>query len=327
MEVGLKGHIILIVKLAVSAALMAFLLSQLDVGAVLRHVAALPLAIAVWVILVLLVQALIQSLRWRLILRAVGLDLPFMSAFYIFLVGMFFNQTLPSSIGGDAVKILLAAQRGIPLGRVGSSVLLDRVCGLLTLVTMAALGHMVLPPAQTIRTLELGAYGIFAVTMTGMAVMLVSDQMVKRLVHWKIFRLVTQIARDGRRIFLVPGTLLQIAVLSAASQLCIVFAVYLMAVGLDIRLGMSAALAAVPIVLLSMMLPISIAGWGVREGAMVLVLGLMGVPAEGALALGFLLGLALLAEGVPGGVLWVTMRNRKDVKPLEKVSPDGRGGT
>jgi len=56
------------------------------------------------------------------------------------------------------------------------------------------------------------------------------------------------------------------------------------------------------------MIPISFGGWGVREGAMVVFFGLVGVPAADALAMSILFGLAALVAGLPGGVLWVVQR-------------------
>ena len=60
-----------------------------------------------------------------------------------------------------------------------------------------------------------------------------------------------------------------------------------------------------------MTLPISIAGWGVREQAMVTAFALIGVPGEGALALSILFGLIALLFGLPGGVVWLMSADRK----------------
>jgi hypothetical protein len=54
------------------------------------------------------------------------------------------------------------------------------------------------------------------------------------------------------------------------------------------------------------MVPISVAGWGIREGAMIVAFGFVGVPEADALVVSILFGLTLIAAGAPGGVLWLS---------------------
>jgi len=66
-----------------------------------------------------------------------------------------------------------------------------------------------------------------------------------------------------------------------------------------------------PPVMLVTTLPISIAGWGVREGAMVAAFAMVGVQADDALALSFLFGVTSIIFALPGGVLWLLMTDKK----------------
>ena len=77
----------------------------------------------------------------------------------------------------------------------------------------------------------------------------------------------------------------------------------------------------VPPVLLVMTLPISIAGWGVRETAMVVAFGLIGVPEGGAAVLGFLLGLVGVFTAAPGGIVWLMSRDKGET--MDYSAPDG----
>ena len=69
----------------------------------------------------------------------------------------------------------------------------------------------------------------------------------------------------------------------------------------------------IPLVIFFMALPISIAGWGVREGVMVLGLGYLGVSAEEALALSIVFGLSTLIVSIPGSAIWLleSLNNHK----------------
>ena len=84
--------------------------------------------------------------------------------------------------------------------------------------------------------------------------------------------------------------------------------IFLIAQGLGITVRFLDLLVLVPPVMLLAILPISFAGWGVREGSMALALALAGVSAEQSIAISICFGLALFASGLPGGVMWLIDR-------------------
>ncbi len=86
-----------------------------------------------------------------------------------------------------------------------------------------------------------------------------------------------------------------------------------LAQGLWIAIGVVECLVLVPPVILLMLLPISLAGWGVREGAMIAALGFIDVPAGEALLLSIAFGLAVLITNLPGGVIWLLTHTRRSV--------------
>ena len=98
--------------------------------------------------------------------------------------------------------------------------------------------------------------------------------------------------------------------LSVGIHLLNVLAMYLIARGLEIEVGIVTAVVLLPPVLLLSLLPISVAGWGVREGATVVALSLAGVPSYQSLAVSICFGLCALAISLPGGVLWLVSRGK-----------------
>jgi len=118
-------------------------------------------------------------------------------------------------------------------------------------------------------------------------------------------------AADTRRVFLQPLHTVRVLFWAIAGNANITFAVFLMAMSLGLEVTWLDCLILVPPVILVTTLPISIAGWGVREGAMVTAFGLVGVPAEGALVLSLMFGLWGIVMGLPGGVIWLLSRDRK----------------
>ena len=113
------------------------------------------------------------------------------------------------------------------------------------------------------------------------------------------------LAVDGRRVLLSQPLSLYLLLLSAAAQVCSVLTVLALARGFALELGWTEALAVVPAIILITFIPLSFAGWGVREGASVIMLGAVGIGAGQALAISVLFGLALLAAVLPGCVLWL----------------------
>jgi hypothetical protein len=83
---------------------------------------------------------------------------------------------------------------------------------------------------------------------------------------------------------------------------------------MSLSLSPAAAVFLFPPVLLLSMIPISLAGWGVREGAMVVVFSLAGLQAEASLSLSVLFGACMFVSGLPGGFMWLLMRREVIIK-------------
>jgi uncharacterized membrane protein YbhN (UPF0104 family) len=110
------------------------------------------------------------------------------------------------------------------------------------------------------------------------------------------------IARSGRGLLYVLG-------LSLLVQVTNVLILFILAHGLSIHLGLAHCFVFMPTVLFLSMLPISFAGWGVREGAMVTALAVVGVPSHQSLALSICFGLGLVLVSLPGGILWFASKS------------------
>jgi uncharacterized membrane protein YbhN (UPF0104 family) len=90
----------------------------------------------------------------------------------------------------------------------------------------------------------------------------------------------------------------------------IIAACYVLAIGLEVQLSVLDAFVLVPLVIFSSATPISVGGWGVREGAMVAALSLAGITSDKALAISVLLGLGGLMVGLFGGLVWLVAPER-----------------
>lgn len=320
------GYAAPISKLLVSLGLLALVAQSVDLPAVGGLLLDLPLRAGLATIACMLGVTLVLALRWWLILRALGTPLPLGRTVGLMFIGTFFTQVLPTSVGGDAVRLWQIHRQGVPFARAFSGVALERVSGLLALVLMVAAGVLWLGQAVD-PALGLLLLAALPVLLAGLALLCLLDRLPAGLrrrlegapllgpLLQRITGLLDTLAADSRRVLLSPSLSLGLLLLSTAAQVCSVLAVLALAHGLGLDLGWAEALAAVPAVILITFIPFSIAGWGVREGASVVMLGAVGIGAGPALAISVLFGLAMLVAALPGSLLW--LRGGRRPPPVE----------
>jgi len=297
-------------KIAVSVLLIWLLVRGMDIDAVVGRMFGVGAEAVVTACVILALLAVLQALRWGRIIRAVGRDMPFRDAFAIVLIGQFFNQTLPSSVGGDGVRMWRAHKLGLGLAAAVNSVLLDRLAAFLALILIVAVSLPVIMPLMGDGPERWAAAVAVAAGICGFALLLSLDRLPPSWRRWRAVAAAATLAADARRVFAAPRHAAPVVVASVTIHVGVSLAVYVLARALGIEATATDCLILVPPVLLFTALPISIAGWGVREGAMVTAFSLIGVPAADAFALSILLGLVIMAVGLPGGLVWVLTGGR-----------------
>lgn len=302
-----------VLKILISLLLLALVARSVDLAAVGALLLDLPLWAGLAAVAGMAGVTLISALRWWLILRAIGTPLPLGRTTALMFTGSFFTQVLPTSVGGDAVRIWQVTRDGLPFDRAFVGVTLERVSGLLAVVLMTAAGVLWLGPAIDQPALRLLLLAALPVLLAGLALLCLLDRLPGKLdrrlrrlsLLSRVARLLDIMAADSRRVLLGQPLSLHLLLLSTAAQLCSVLTVLALAQGFGLGLGWAEALAVVPAVILITFIPLSFAGWGVREGASVVMLGFVGVGADHALAISVLFGLALLTATLPGCLLWL----------------------
>jgi glycosyltransferase 2 family protein len=298
-------------KLAVSAGLLALVIQASDFAAIGALLVRVEPAAALLAVLSLAAISVVSGLRWWLVGRAIAAPLGLGDCVRLMFIGSFFTQVLPTSIGGDAVRILFAGRRGLPYGRAFSGVMLERAGGLLALVIMVAGGALWLDGRIEPPLLQLALVASLPTFLLVLALLCGLDLLPLPARLRPMARPFLALAADARKVVLAPGTSFILLLLSLAAQLCSVVAVYALARGLGLGLDFTEALAAVPAIILIVFFPISFAGWGVREGASAIMLGFVGIAPDEAVAISVLFGLALLAAGLPGMLLWLAAGRRR----------------
>lgn len=301
---------ILVTKILLSVALIWYAFSQVDVSAAMTYLGKVPSTVIFVAFFILFSEFIIAALRLRILLRLLGTCCSVTKAMDVVMIGAFFSQTLISFVGGDAMRIWRMVQSKTPLGLAAKGVLFDRAAGFagLIVVIVACLPWLLeLVPQPSMR---MGLVAAILMGVVGIAALFLTGFMPKALLRWKTFQWTSELSGVAFAILRDRKGLLSLTVLSITIHLLNIVVLYVMARGLGMAISFLSLLVLVPPVLLVSMLPVSVAGWGVREGAMVFALNLVGSPPYQSLALSICFGLSVLAVSLPGGVLWFITRKR-----------------
>jgi uncharacterized membrane protein YbhN (UPF0104 family) len=300
----------LLIKASVSVVLLYFALASVHIDAVMQRLSQINLGWIALGLILLLIQTVFLSARWRQIIIRCGPVLPLPQALRFTMIGTFFNQTLPSSVGGDAVRIWLLRKQ--TNWRVAAySVFLDRVIGVVVLATLVI---ACLPWTLTLIQDPIGRAALLFIGLGFIAAGIVFVGLAWRRLHflqsWSATRHLAAIATVAVEILRSPRTLVIIASLSIMIHLLTALAGWCAARAVGAEMPVAYSLFLIPPVILITVLPISIAGWGLREGAMIAAFSYAGLPQADGLIVSLLFGAGFLVIGAIGGLVWILTVDR-----------------
>lgn len=303
-------------KLAVSAALLAYLFSSTDTRALEQRVRSADLLLLAAAVFSYFAMLAIATWRWRLLLETLGVDAPLRRLMSSYLVATFFNNFLPSNIGGDVVRVRdgsrLTGSTTASLAVVG----IDRVLGFGALYALAATAFLLGSPVE--RQLA-GA----RVVLAGLALLFLTLAYVffrpgtaRRLLAatrldrfpWLLEQFETAQGAVHAYRASVRSVVLALAA-SLALQALTVWYYVSIARSLRIPLPVSAAFLMVPLCTLLQAVPISFNGWGLREGLFTVYFAQLGLPRDSALAFSILGAGLMVVLSLSGAVAWLARRH------------------
>jgi uncharacterized membrane protein YbhN (UPF0104 family) len=263
----------------------------------------------------------ISSVRWRWLARRQGFDRPLWKFAGYYLIGMFFNLLLPTSIGGDVVRAWYLDGRSGRRGAALACVVTDRLGGLVVLLVLACVAVLASPtpiPAWVSASVGLAASGAFV----GLALLPRLAELSLWNERWR--RLLVGL-RAAIGLVVQPWP----ALLSLVVQVLNVVLVWCLARAVAAEVPLTYCGILVPMVSLLTLLPVSLNGMGVREGFTVLYLAHLGVPTGTALTLALLWFAVFAAVGAAGGLVYLAgsfprVEVEKDHESLGHHSDQGR---
>jgi len=296
--------------LLVTALCVAYLIWKIDLGQTLHVLADADPWYLLLALFLMIVTILPMAWRWQLLLRAKGIDenIPWLTRAYF--VSYAAGQILPTSVGGDAVRIYETARRHPGHGDTGAAtVLLERAIGGAATLLLAAIGF-----ALAVGHYDVGAYlwieAFFVVATIVLAFLLFSRRarpllrLGRPVLAWvRLDKLVARIYHAMHSYRDHVGVLLAVFCITLSVQAVRVLAVWLSGKAVGIDLSPRPYYVMGPLLFLVMLVPFTINGFAVRESFFVSFLGQVGVSADQAFAAGFLFFVLTILMALPGALI------------------------
>jgi glycosyltransferase 2 family protein len=300
------------IKAAVSIGLLALLLSRVDVTRlwkVARQASPAWLAAA---LLLYFVMVLASAVRWGVLLRAQHVRLSYGFLTQSFLVATFFNNFLPSNIGGDVVRITDTAKAAGSKTLATTVVLIDRGLGLLGLALMAATG------ASLMQRMAVGPvgpgvlWGGFALgAMIATPALLMPEAFTRMLQPLRVFHQEWVDARIEKLTYALtrfketPAALVGCFAGAVLVQAILVGFYVAIARSMHIPIGFAELAVIVPVSFIVQMIPLSVNGFGVREATFAFYFTRLGLPIDSALLVSFVGAALIMLFSLSGGVAYL----------------------
>ena len=295
-----RRHGLLLLKAALSLFVLGLIVRSVDLRATVAVLQRIHFSVLVTTTLLLASSVALIVPRWRAILLVFGHSVPWHILLPSVYSGFLFNQVLPTAIGGDVLRVHSAVQAGVPLWRAASSVIVDRITGIVGAVILLLVGTTITASdGGAVLPIAVVAGGLAGTTLLGL---LAVGHLPRLPLAWadRMLQPFQTLSLDLWSCLTDRKQGVRIVGLAILAQLIPVSALYLIANGSGLSLSPTCFLVLGPLTMLVSTIPLSFAGWGMREGALVFLLAKYGVPASDALAISIVFGALILIASLPG---------------------------
>jgi len=318
----MKSKLIHLLKAAVTLLLFCYLFGKVDFhqfGATLRNAKVDVLAAG---FLILWIGHYVCIFRWRMLMRPLMPVLSLRSLFGIYCIGLFFNLTFPTVVGGDLVKMYYAGKPSKAYAESFAATFLDRDTGMFAMMIIACTAIVIHPVSVAGVHVSLIVWSVFFAFVAGNIALftpsihrLLTDSLRRlklALLAKKLDTISKAFAVMGKQHSVLAASLL----ISLVNQLLVISVTWFIAIGLRIDAPLSYFFVFVPVITLISMIPVSLNGMGLREYAFMSLFGAIGVSPASCVALGLISSLVIVLSSIPGGVVYIFLRNRSDVQEM-----------
>ncbi len=290
------------VKLLITVLFFKIALKNIQLQNILDCLVNVDIKWLVLAFLLVLIQLTASGLRWFYISQSLNAQLNLIKSLKLSFIGQFFNQILPSSIGGDAAKIWIVSTKGIRLGRAASTAISDRFSGLIVNIIIPTVSYIIFPITWPPSFSQIGTGLVLSLLLTFAVLVFLytfDENIFKKNKKFHLEKLVV-LLNDLKITLFKNKKKLWILILSVSIQTINIFIIFVIAKSLNIHVAFNFLIILVPTIMLISIVPISIAGWGLREALMVFGLSFANVAKLDAISISILFGLIHLTSAILG---------------------------
>ncbi len=318
--VGMNHALLVIAKAIVSVGLLLFLFKRipLDQFATAARDVRYPWLVAAWTLL--LASNLLGAWQWSRLLHVVDIRIPFWKVSAYYHVGLFFNNFLPAGIGGDIARVADASRHGPTKTAALSAVLMDRLVGMVAIATLALVTTLPAIDRFHLTLAYLAVVGFFVMSVTLVwavfhpALLPACERLLARVGLGGLSPHLDDLAGRLAGFRARRGLFAGLFVVAALTQVSRIGVHALVAIALGIHIPLVYFFLFVPLLAVIISLPISFNGIGVREGAGIILFGLVGVDRAHAFSLQFLTFLVMVAVSLLGGLVFLARIPRRQAR-------------
>ncbi len=308
-----RKNILLFFRIAISVSLIAYLIGTQFKD--LKNVLDILKTANIYLLLLSLSTHIfgvwITAVRWKTLLDTQKAGLGARTLTVSVLIGFFFNNFLPTSIGGDVFRAYDASKKGkIQIGTSASIILVERFSGVIAAATYAIVALFLGFTAIGNQSVIIPIVIFFVITII-LAFLIINPSILRMDRFFDRFRILKKLKGKLSDVYKTLQSfkkykmaLVKILVFSFLLQFAVILNYYLAAKALGIELGLASFLFIVPVITIIAMLPISIGGAGLRENSLVIIMVALGAANDKATLVSLLTFMMLIIVGIIGGITY-----------------------
>ena len=305
----MKRNIILLSKIFVSCILLIYLFTKIDITNIVAAMKSAKLHMLLFPFLLIAVGFIISALRWQILLNAQNIKISLWKLVRYYLEGSFFNNFLPTTIGGDIVRTYEVSKSSVPITQSFTIIIVERLTGIFALIVYAFIGLSF----GYSRFGNINLVWVAGIVFFVVLIILVSAVMIhgERVIENSRADLFSKVKRVINKIFHTlyffrdkKKVLLKALFLAFVLQFNVIIFFYIISYSLDIRPPFYYFLIIIPLIHVILMFPVSINGIGIRENAFIFFLSKIGICAATSVALSWLGFAMVLIYAVFGGIIY-----------------------
>jgi len=287
-----------LLRIVITVLILTLIFRNIDTKNVTSIMLGADIKLLLLAILFQLLSTLLAGFRWAKVMQQLNFGLN--KHFYIksYFKGSFFNQGLPTSIGGDAVRVLDVATTGHRKRDAFIGVFIDRILGLAGLLILNLLANFFLPDLLPDNLFLMINFIVLSGIIGFIAFIYVHK--IKYLYRGRIFKYLLRISTQLNKILHNLSSISFHLIIGVLIHLFSIINIYLVGQSVGLEYDLLTISVIVPPVILLTLIPVSLAGWGIREGAMIGFFGLIGGNNANILSMSILYGIILIIASLPG---------------------------